>query len=276
MEGALIGNFHSSPLMNTQQDMHIMELEALQQPLRKPLAPASVRYALLNATWEASDNNDDFDLSTYFEYYSKRIQRLLLDGDCQSVIEYHSDLPPIAKKILLSKTIRGELRQELTDQHDIAAGTNDVDRTIDLCASLITMAEIEVREYSTGLSGCTPIRWKEDSLQVTLAEYFTSQRALQADNSKLGKLFTARNLSRIGGIEIKWTTNLADHLRLINDDQAVFVFHCVGFLRLQDRYGWFLNSEYQTDVHQGQEHALPHVICQRNPKHLGFIIPFLR
>ena len=221
-----------------------MELQSLQQPLRKPLASALVRSTLLNAVWEleSSDHIDALDMSTYFEFYSKRIQRLLLDGDCQPVLKNHSDLLPIAKTILLSDTTRGELRRELTHLQPrggsaTSTNTNDIDRTIDLCASLITMADIEVREYPTGLSGCTPIRWGENSLAETLREYFTPQRSLQADNAtcKLGKLFTARNLSRIGGMEIKWTTNLADHLRLINDDQAVFVFYGVGFLRLQER-----------------------------------------
>ncbi|KAH7230710.1 hypothetical protein B0J15DRAFT_518151 [Fusarium solani] len=94
----------------------------------------------------------------------------------------------------------------------------------------------EIGQSQIGLSGQTPVRWEGNSLETTLSEHFIPQKALTVDNAKLGKLFTGRNLSRIGGIKIIWTTNLADHLRLTDDDQAVFVFHCTSFLRFQARY----------------------------------------
>ena len=37
------------------------------------------------------------------------------------------------------------------------------------------------------------------------------------------------------GIEIKWTTNLEDHLRLVDDDRAVFIFRGANFLQFQNR-----------------------------------------
>ncbi|KAF2176242.1 hypothetical protein K469DRAFT_723301 [Zopfia rhizophila CBS 207.26] len=97
-----------------------------------------------------------------------------------------------------------------------------------------TLKMSRARQSQIGLSGLTSIHWKENSLKATLAEYFNPQQALSVDNSRLGKLFTARNLSRISGIKIIWTTNLADHLRLIGDDQSVFIFHCTSFAQFQD------------------------------------------
>jgi len=52
----------------------------------------------------------------------------------------------------------------------------------------------------------------------------------------MNKIFTARNIDRIGGIRIRWTNNLADHLRLSDDDGAVFIFHHASFLKFQQRY----------------------------------------
>ncbi|PKK51253.1 hypothetical protein CI102_2773 [Trichoderma harzianum] len=95
------------------------------------------------------------------------------------------------------------------------------------------MTEIELNGISAGLSGLTAVPWKSGSLNNALATYFCPQKTLQADRPKLGKVFTARNLNRIAGIEIRWTTNLADHLRLVDDDQVVFIFHCASFLQLQ-------------------------------------------
>ncbi|KAK3318179.1 hypothetical protein B0H66DRAFT_575154 [Apodospora peruviana] len=59
---------------------------------------------------------------------------------------------------------------------------------------------------------------------------------LIVDNAKLGRLFTASNLNRIGGINIRWTTNLADHLRLTDNDHAVFTFQGASFLQFQNGY----------------------------------------
>ncbi|KAF4978536.1 hypothetical protein FDECE_18199 [Fusarium decemcellulare] len=123
---------------------------------------------------------------------------------------------------------REELYQEIGNKED------GIDNTINLCASLLVMTEIG--QSHIGLSGQTPVRWESRSLEAALAEHFTPQKTLTVDNTKLGKLFTGRNLSRISGIKIIWTTNLADHLRLTDDDQAVFVFHCTSFLRFQAGY----------------------------------------
>jgi hypothetical protein len=54
---------------------------------------------------------------------------------------------------------------------------------------------------------------------------------LDNEHVKLEKIFIARNLGRIAGIEIQFTNNLADHLRLMNeDDKKVTIFHNASFL----------------------------------------------
>jgi len=52
------------------------------------------------------------------------------------------------------------------------------------------------------------------------------------DHVKLEKIFNAMNLEHIAGIEVRWTSNLADHLRMRDDDKAVEIFHYATFLRL--------------------------------------------
>ncbi|KAL8752396.1 MAG: hypothetical protein Q9199_005775 [Rusavskia elegans] len=53
------------------------------------------------------------------------------------------------------------------------------------------------------------------------------------DTVKLPQSFTAANLEKIGGIQVLWTDNLADHLLLRDDDTKVMLFHHVSALRLQ-------------------------------------------
>ncbi|KAL8736847.1 MAG: hypothetical protein Q9181_002262, partial [Wetmoreana brouardii] len=49
---------------------------------------------------------------------------------------------------------------------------------------------------------------------------------------KLPKVFTAANLEQIAGIQVQWTSNLADHLSLKDDDKKVMLFHQASFLEL--------------------------------------------
>lgn len=49
---------------------------------------------------------------------------------------------------------------------------------------------------------------------------------------KLPKVFTAANLETIAGIKVQWTSNLADHLSLRDDDTKVMLYHQASFLEL--------------------------------------------
>ncbi|RFU76143.1 hypothetical protein TARUN_6085 [Trichoderma arundinaceum] len=218
--------------MNTTNGSQGSELEALKEPLQKFPISGSVQEGLLEALWEASDRHSS--MSPYFEYYSKRIQRMRLDGCHEFCAGSHSDIAAIARRIL-EGTTRDEIYQEMASAANSVSSALDTNHAIDMCASLLVMTEIELNGSPAGLSGLTAVPWKRGSLNGALAKYFCPQRTLQADRSKLGKVFTARNLSRIAGIEIRWTTNLADHLRLVDDDQVVFIFHYASFLQLQKR-----------------------------------------
>ena len=60
---------------------------------------------------------------------------------------------------------------------------------------------------------------------------------LGSENVKLEKIFNAGNLGRIAGIEIEWTNNLADHLRVVDEDKKVAIFYHASFLEcLVKRY----------------------------------------
>jgi hypothetical protein len=220
-----------------------MNPQDLKEPLQKfPISP-TVQDALLVKIWEASGVPQSLaaiDFSTYFDHLSRRIQRFLLDGGCEAILGDYEDLVPIAQRILSPGVTREELTRDLAAAPPKKHGSptaqrGNIDRAIDLCASLLTMVDVEIRDSPTGLSGSSPLRWEKGPLRVALAAHLTPQTTLQVDNSKLGRLFTARNITRIGGIRIRWTTNLVDHLRLIDDDEAVLIFNCVGFLQFQDR-----------------------------------------
>lgn len=217
---------------------------ALNQALGKLLIVGSVQDAVLNALWGASMNSKSLkiDMSPYMAYYDKRVRRFLLEAPIpRSLLHNHSDLIRITEK-LLSRRTREIIHQEIASRLVQVPSWAEIDYAIDLCASLLVMADIELHKNVNGLSGCTTVHWKENSLECALGDHFSPQMFLRADDSKLGKLFTARNLSRIGGMTIKWTTNLADHLRFVDDDHTVFIFHCASFLQFQERYCYLRQS----------------------------------
>ena len=58
---------------------------------------------------------------------------------------------------------------------------------------------------------------------------FSPHVAIQ-ERVKLERGFNARNLERIGGLRIIWSSNIADHLRLTVDDTRITIFHHASFL----------------------------------------------
>lgn len=49
--------------------------------------------------------------------------------------------------------------------------------------------------------------------------------------ARLEKKFNARNLGNLAKIEVNWTNDLANHLKLRDNDTTVDIFHNVSFLR---------------------------------------------
>ncbi|KAM0257328.1 hypothetical protein ACHAQJ_004415 [Trichoderma viride] len=211
----------------------ILNPSALNEPLQKSPISASVRKGLIEALWSDRHTGTDQDVSMlpYFEYYSNRLQSLWMNDHEGFQVDSHRDIASISKRIL-----SGETREEVGGIAASAAVSepddDDVNYGIDTCASLVVMVEIEFNPPKE-ISALTRVPWKTGSLADALACYFCPQIALRSERPKLGKVFTARNLTRMAGIEVQWTTNLADHLCLGKNDQVVYIFHCASFLQFQ-------------------------------------------
>lgn len=175
----------------------------------------------------------------YFEYYTTRCQRFLRDGSIHVLLKRHSEIFDIAKLILLHSTydeIESHMMvRYLPGNKSPNANLEAICTTINLCASLLLMAHVGTHKY--GISGWNPLPWSQhQTLRQAVQHHFQEQKRLIPDNQRLGSIFTARNIQYISGIKMKWTENIVDHLLLTDDDQTVFIFPCVGFLRFQQRY----------------------------------------
>jgi hypothetical protein len=100
--------------------------------------------------------------------------------------------------------------------------------SIDLVARLLSMIAFGGFQY--GFTGRKHALWTANTMKDWIASHFMAPPMLCGETVKLETIFNARNLGRIGGIEIEWTKNLADHLSFDDHDQKVAIFHHASFL----------------------------------------------
>ncbi|KAI1083068.1 hypothetical protein F5B20DRAFT_528415 [Whalleya microplaca] len=106
--------------------------------------------------------------------------------------------------------------------------------SINLAARLLLMLKFGVVKHEAVPKGY--LSWEKGALADFVRDYFSSNPVLSCDRVRLPKTFNAWSLESIAGIEVNFTDNLADHLRLVDDDSKVLVFHHASFLEchLQD------------------------------------------
>jgi hypothetical protein len=213
---------------------------------RTPSSPATTR-ELLTQLWsrDASSKlgDQELDLEAYLVYHRKQCSHALHDGGRHISARTHRDILEIAEVLeegLSRETIRERLSSKLAAPK--AANENELlDSSIDLAARLVSMTDIGVLQY--GFSGRRELEWNRGPLKDFVHGYFNVPVVLGQD-VKLEKMFNAHNLGRIAGINIVWTDNLADHLRMIDEDKKVAIFHHASFLKCQQRYIRFNSSTH--------------------------------
>jgi len=178
--------------------------------------------------------SSDFDLAVYFKYYSRQCQRYALDGGIHMSAKTHNHLLTIAD-IVLQDIQKAAAFEELKkwEPHSNAV-ESCLNKSVHLCAALLLMMEVGDQRF--GFSGSYPLKWhSSQSLREAVCQHFENARGriIQPDNQRTGKLFTAHNLKHIGGMEIRWTDNLVDHLLLKDDGLTVSIFHYASFLKFQ-------------------------------------------
>lgn len=199
----------------------------LAQELSSTELCGEVKQAIAAALWNTPRTEVQPSLNYYFKYYVQQCELIALHGGGNyASIETHQDIMTIAE-LAKARQTPAEIRQQV----GIEDGGND--HSIDLAARLLTMVEIGNLSYA--FSGSRKVEWFGGSLKDLLSHTFQATPILTPKNVKLDKIFNVFNLGAIAGIDIIWTNNLADHLRLMNDDKSVAIFHHASFLKRQQR-----------------------------------------
>ena len=119
----------------------------------------------------------------------------------------------------------------LRNSNNGAASDHDLDETIDVAASVVSMVNVDRYERYDGRE---VLRWPdEDSLDDVLRARFTVASLLDNASSIFPRSFTAMALDRIGGLKIAWTSSLTNHLLLTEDGSKVWIFSHISFLKWQ-------------------------------------------
>lgn len=169
-----------------------------------------------------------FDL--YFRYYAKQCDLIGRHAKgSYSSVETHRDIIYVAQ-LLQQPLSREEVWMRMSDFLK-AADKEQHENSINLVARLLLMIKFGDIPHECG--GGRHIEWNHGSLVEFVHDYFSPLPAYGHERIKLGKSFNALNLQRIAGIQIRWTDNLADHLRMMDDNKAVAVFHHASFLEYQ-------------------------------------------
>ena len=102
---------------------------------------------------------------------------------------------------------------------------------IDLAVDVWSM--LSIAKFPGDISYDEPIPWENNVTLTDLVHKCFPLVPESEDMVKLPQAFTAAHLEKIGGIQVIWTSNLADHLLLKEDDTKLMLFHQVSILRLR-------------------------------------------
>lgn len=140
------------------------------------------------------------------------------------------ELVDIVREAHTREAIRDKLRPTMpgllyTTQNDMA------DASMFLAASLLSMTKVDNYDWS---ARHLSLHWPKDKcLRDVIEERWADVQVMGDTKVGLEKSFTALGLDRIGGLDIIWTWELANHLLLTDDNRKVHIFHGLTCLHWQ-------------------------------------------
>jgi hypothetical protein len=179
-------------------------------------------------------------LDAYFRYQNEQADLFMHDSGQHVFVRTHQHVAEISQilKEDLDYTQALEKIRLLVFQNKGHIHDKALSASLDLVIRSLLMTE--VGSIPNGFSSNTPWAWNQGRLSHFLEERFTPRPTSTQEWVRLGRVFTARNIERIAGIKIKWTSNLADHLQMYDTEEGelvVDIFHHASFLvMLQKRY----------------------------------------
>jgi hypothetical protein len=222
-----------------------VERDPLHTAINMPLSLEG-KATIISSFWNTMIRPGDFstDLSefaTYFRYYEEQCKNFLYTCTRSRhwvFTKTHRDV------VKLGQLLQGAIPGPTLRKPDILeafratipasappATEQLLSDTIDFVARLMLMIDIEPVHSGRRVLNQIPIPWDGCCLPELLSAQFTGQKELEVP-VRLEHMFIAPNLESLGDIKVVWTDNLADHLKMSDDDTQVDVFSHIQFLRM--------------------------------------------
>lgn len=188
-----------------------------------PIRLDAKRY-IFNAIWGTDHDEECFaELADTMQHYFQCFEDQYLH--CDAKTKTYENVLEVIHLIQRNKTV-----ESIKHESSFSTDGQEIDKITALAAQLWLMLDIgDVGQCF--VPGSTQVRWQDGTLKEMISTIFSAKCELNS-SVKLEKLFTACNLERIGGIRVSWTSNLADHLLMKEDDTRVCIFHHATFLGL--------------------------------------------
>lgn len=173
---------------------------------------------------------------SYFCYY----QRWVGKTRANSLTNSHLQICNLVTLLKGAKETRSSIEdtlQERLHEDELDDGDDIIGDSFNLAVRVLLMVPTGgflATGRSITLSGETKLSWNDGTIRDFVSKEFPVQTSMKIP-VKLEKIFNAMNLEHIAGVEVRWTSNLADHLRMRDDDKTVEMFHYAAFLRLHQK-----------------------------------------
>ncbi|MCJ1411363.1 hypothetical protein MMC19_005451 [Ptychographa xylographoides] len=178
----------------------------------------------------------------YFRYYSEQCRLAIQDSGPDTILLTHWDIIQSARIIRTEpskprnqQACRNGIKRSLRARLPVAEVDDEqLNNAINFVLRLLLMVDIGRLQYGISGAQLQPGVWNRGDLKAFVSETFPPLHSFGSQpRVKLEKVFNGLNLKRFAGIQIIWTDNLADHLRMRDDDTRIAVFHHATFLEYQ-------------------------------------------
>jgi hypothetical protein len=209
--------------------------------------PTGDRLALIKRLWQlgtmsplllTTEELNLEDLEAYFHYYTTECKDALSQGGEHTTVRKHEDIIAIARSLddgLTRREIQMPLLQLDTQDRSDEAKEQMAAGSLKLVVRLMSMIDIGPIS-STRIKSRAHLEWQDENLNFkALLTKHLIESCVDPENVKFGSDFNAYNIQRFAGLKIQWTDNINDHLRLIEEETILCIFHHVTFLKWQNR-----------------------------------------
>ncbi|KAE9378895.1 hypothetical protein N431DRAFT_478027 [Stipitochalara longipes BDJ] len=221
--------------------------------LRSGVLPEGLRDIIIEQFWGRCAVKD-LDYNAYFRFHAS-VCGVQLPND--HAMKTYRDLLFIVHQLKQQPLeTRADVRAKLCSAAPKfkSCSSAQLDKSLELVIRLWLM--LSANGLGSFTPGQTVIYWPDDkSLTQVINESFPRTIRLDFGQRHFPPSLTIFNLVRFGGFQVKWTSNLVDHL-LLNKQGQILVFHSVSVLQS------FIESEH-----------LPHGLADETLRTLAILFP---